>query len=339
MAPGTRWELRVKRTSVAIRAATMLAVAAAVALVPATIQPVETMPQSAPRRLLTPATGVLFGAFVGVPDPPSQTALEEAVASREEMVGRRLTIDHHYHPWTDPFPAGLERWDLDQGRIPMISWHGSDTSAIVSGSQDALIRARADAIRSLRAPVFLRWGWEMDGSRNSHWVRSPALFISAWRHLHDVFAARGATNAVWVFCPGAPGFETGRAPLFYPGNAYVDWVCADGYNWAPAKPGDPWHSFHRVFASFYRWAVTVGKPIMIGETGAVESAPGAKAAWIRSARQTMKRRMKSVRAFVYFDHSPVEGGRLFNWRVDSSPSTLRAFVEMANDPYFSASPP
>jgi hypothetical protein len=329
----------VKRTSVGVRALILLAVAAAAALVPAAIQPVEPeVVPTGPRDLLIPASGALFGAFVGVPDPPNQNALEMAVMSLESVLGRRLAIDHHYYPWSAPFPSGLEQWDLDMGRVPMISWHGSDTEAIVTGSQDALIQARADAIRDLRRPVFLRWGWEMDGSRNSHWVRSPALFIAAWRHLHEVFVARGATNAVWVFCPGAPGFKTGHAQQFYPGSAEVDWVCADGYNWAPAKPGDPWQTFGQVFASFYSWAVTVGKPIMIGETGAVESTHGAKAKWIRNARRTMKRRMTSVRAFVYFDHSPVERGTLYNWRVDSSAPTLRSFTAMANDPYFTASP-
>ena len=53
-------------------------------------------------------------------------------------------------------------------------------------------------------------------------------------------------------------------------------MCADGYNWAPAR--GEWTSFEQVFASFYGWAVTTGKPIMIGEFGAQERAAGEKAA-------------------------------------------------------------
>jgi hypothetical protein len=329
----------VRRMSVAIRALVLLTVAAAVAVVPAAIREAGPDLPAAPHNLLIPTSGALFGAFVGVPDPPNQTALELAVTALEADIGRTLAIDHHYHPWNDPFPGPLEQWDLGLGRIPMISWHGSDTEAIVSGSQDALIKARAVGVRNLGEPVFLRWGWEMDGGRNAAWAKSPASYITAWRHLHELFVSQGATNAVWVFCPGAPGFQTGHAQLFYPGSAYVDWVCADGYNWAPIKRGDRWQTFSQIFAPFYSWAVVVGKPMMIGETGALEAAPRAKAMWISDARRTMERQMTSIRAFVYFDHAPTEGGTRYDWRVDSSAPTLRAYWTMANDPYFSAAPP
>jgi hypothetical protein len=326
--------------SIVARALIVWAIAGAVALLPVAVRERGgPAPPPGPRDLLIPVSGALFGAFVGVPDLTDQRALELGVASLETSIGRRLTVDHHFHPWPDPFPGALERSDLDNSRIPMISWHGSDTSAVARGSQDALIKARATAIRNFGAPVFLRWGWEMDGGRNVWWVKSPASYIAAWRHLHDLFEDQGATNAIWVFCPGAPGFQTGRAQLYYPGSRYVDWVCADGYNWAPVKPGNTWQRFGQIFGPFYSWAVASGKPVMIGETGALEGAPGAKARWIGDARRSIEQHMTQIRAFVYFDHSPVEDGHLYNWRVDSSAPALLAYRKMANDAYFSATPP
>ena len=76
---------------------------------------------------------------------------------------------------------------------------------------------------------------------------------------------------------------SGTAQAYYPGNAYVDWICADGYNWAPELPGASWRSFQEIFAPFYRWGRSTGKPMVIGEFGTVEGAPGAKAAWFAQA--------------------------------------------------------
>jgi len=46
---------------------------------------------------------------------------------------------------------------------------------------------------------------------------SPANFIAAWRHIHDIFVARGATNVEFVWCPSAYGFVTGTAQKSDPG--------------------------------------------------------------------------------------------------------------------------
>jgi beta-mannanase len=55
--------------------------------------------------------------------------------------------------------------------------------------------------------------------------------VVAWRHLHDLFAERGADNVRWVWCPNATAFTDRTAQQFYPGDGYVDWVCADGYDY------------------------------------------------------------------------------------------------------------
>ena len=290
---------------------------------------------AAPRDLLIPRSGALFGAFVGMTGVPTPEASERAVAAFESTIGRKLDVDHHFYPWAVPFPTAVERWDLANDRIPMISWHGDDTIAIASGSQDPLIRSRAIAVRNLDAPVFLRWGWEMDGGRNAPWVHSPSAYIAAWRHLRQIFTDEGATNAIWVFCPNAYGFTTGRAQAYFPGAAYVDWVCADGYNWAPDRKNAPWEPFDRIFARFSTWATKVAKPAMIGETGALERQPGEKAAWLQAAYTSVRRSMPAVHAVVYFNIDKLESdGASYDWRVTSSESALQAFIAVSRDPYF-----
>jgi hypothetical protein len=257
-----------------------------------------------------------------------------AVTARESKLGRAFDIDHNYHAFNDPFPNWREQWDLAGGRIPFISWAGISTTEITSGADDALISARADGIKTLGQPVFLRWFWEMDSKNHAALAVSPASYIAAWNHLRAVFAARGATNAAWVWCPTSYGFKTGTAQRFYPGDGAVDWICADGYNWAPGKPGSKWVSFEKTFDAFYAWGVQRPHPMIVGEYGAQERNPGEKAAWVLDARTTMQSKFTNIAGLVYFD-----ANKTYDWRMDTSSSALDAFRTTALDPYFNPTHP
>ena len=58
----------------------------------------------------------------------------------------KVAIDHYYEPWPNLFPGWREQWDIDNGRIPMISWNGENTEAIARGDFDGMISARAQAV-------------------------------------------------------------------------------------------------------------------------------------------------------------------------------------------------
>src|SRR5207248_11474062 len=90
--------------------------------------------------------------------------------------------------------------DLEAGRVPLISWNGTLNLGIDLGLQDDLIKTRADAVKGLPGKVMIRWMWEMDGRRKANDSGHPALYVAAWRHIHDVFATEGATNVQWVWC-------------------------------------------------------------------------------------------------------------------------------------------
>jgi hypothetical protein len=280
--------------------------------------------------------GALFGAYVqGESHTPSKQMA--AVEARERDLGRRLAIDHHFYPWEDEFPTVREEADLQAGRIPLISWNGKTLNlAIGLGQHDDLIRTRARAVKALAGKVMIRWMWEMDGRNKADHTRHPALYVAAWRHIHDVFAAEGATNVQWVWCPNATAFraeDPRNAPAYYPGDEYVDWICADGYNWAPGREGDQWRSFASIYTPFYEWGMTRQKPLMVGEFGAQERNPGEKAQWLTETREALKTKFPGIKAVVYFD-----ANKDYDWRVTSSPETLAAFRDMANDPWFTPDP-
>jgi hypothetical protein len=277
-----------------------------------------------------PSGGTLFGASTS-PGNRSFEAEKEAVEALEAHLGRTLDINHNFYTWDEAFPTRAERWDLESGRLPLISWNGKDiqSSEIAAGGQDRLIKERARSVKALGQTVLIRWFWEMDGNKKREWAGTPADYVAAWRRIVDIFRSEGATNVEWVWCPNASAFNDGEAQPFYPGDEYVDWVCADGYNWAPGRVGDEWRSFRDIFSGFYAWASLKNKKIMVGEFGVQERSGDEKARWVEDAKTTIKTEFPRIKAVVYFN---TDGD--YDWRMNTSASAYRAFKDMARDPWF-----
>ena len=285
----------------------------------------------------TTTNHALLGAYVQSDNGRwTQEAVKASVTALETRLGRKLDIDHHYYGFEDTLPDWKMKWDASQGRIPMASWTSPVVTKITSGSQDAYLRAQAHNLAVFNRPVLLRFAYEMD-VREANSV-GPATFISAWRRVHDIFVNNGATKVRWVWCPSAYGFVTGDAQRYYPGPAYVDWICADGYNWGTPSDGK-WRQFAPIFQTFYAWAAPKAKPIMIGETGTREGYSGWKATWFWNMRSAIKTQFPRIRALVYFDSKATRfgGSTFYDWRVDTSASARDAFTGLARDPYFTGS--
>jgi beta-mannanase len=213
----------------------------------------------------------------------------------------------------------------------MIAWAGSDLAAIARGDHDALIRRRARGVRRFARPLFIRWGYEMNGDwwdwSTARTGGDPSTYVAAWRRIHRLFRAAGVTNAVWVWSPNERSFPDApwnRTERYYPGDDVVDWVGIDGYNWGAANASG-WRSFADIIRPLYR-RYAGRKPLMVSETASAE-AGGDKAAWIAAAHRSLAGELPAVRALVWF-HSHKET----DWRVDSSAPALAAFRRLARDP-------
>ncbi|WP_195908944.1 glycoside hydrolase family 26 protein [Microlunatus sp. Gsoil 973] len=271
-----------------------------------------------------PARGALFGAYV---DPPRYTEKERIAAFEqfEGRLGRRLDIYHDYHTWTDPFPSDSDRHFTARGTTLMISWAGTDTRDIVAGRYDTLIRRRAEAVAALGRPVLLRWRWEMNRPNLASQIGSGTEYVAAWRHIHRIFGEADVSNVGWVWCPLTGGAADQNFGAYYPGDAYVDWVCVDGY------PRSPRESFGQVFRPFVKWASGVPKPIMIGEFGRTEGPPGSRAEWLDAARDYVES-TPQIKAVCYFQSARGVSG---NYSVIKESDALRALRGWVTDPYFS----
>ncbi|WP_433245667.1 glycoside hydrolase family 26 protein [Actinomadura nitritigenes] len=253
------------------------------------------------------------------------------VAAFERDMGRQLDIVQSYRGWKSDFPTGLDSSVVDSNRYLLLTWAGADTKEIVQGKYDALIRARAKAIKATGKPVFLRWSRDMDRSSLKDRVHSPADFIAAWKHLRQIFTAEKVDNVAWVWCPSARGFGAPNAGAFYPGDDQVDWICAD----APPGADYEYRDLSETLKLFMQWARNRHKPIMIAEFGVPKSYGQRRAEWLRAATKTLED--PQVKAVVYFDsdeqiEEPRDKRRAYS--VTGDTHAVSALRELATTPYF-----
>lgn len=275
----------------------------------------------------------LEGALLGFSTGLSRAERAPRFRQIEADAGRHYDIGHVFHAWDMAIPTEDDLMHLDEDRLLMISWNGTDTKEIVAGQHDEWIRSQAEAVKDLERPLLLRWLWEMDGNRRRAWVHSGPDYVAAWNHVRGVFDEVGAENAQFVWCPNEFLFWEGGDPdAWYPGDDNVDWICADGYNWSNTIDSDEWVSLVDIFGDFVEWAAPRGKPIMIGETGVGEAEPGAKAAWLRDIPIVLREELPEIDAVVYFDKDFRDAGHN-DWRVDTSPESYDAWLEISNDPW------
>jgi len=296
---------------------------------------------AAGEKIQPPAIGTYLGSFV---DPNARwdgvTRQESEVRHFEQLIGRKLRIDHHYYGWSGDsqmFPAAIDRWDVANGRIPLISWQGTDLNSIISGSQDSVIKSRARRVKSFGHPVFISWGYEMNGDWNS-WsgiknnspgtTNGPAKYVAAWRRIQKIFDKVGAKNATWVWTPNdrdVPSAAWNHWTNYYPGDDYVDWVGVDGYNWGRLESWSTWTPFESLYRGVYR-DYAGRKPIMVVETGSVEQG-GDKGAWIAGMWKTLVYRYPAIKAIIWMERGP-------HWMVETSSSAVDSFRRMVNSPFF-----
>ena len=305
--------------------------------------------QAAPRQL--DDSTILFGVW-----QPGAPWDMNALAAFEQQAGKHVAIVHWYESWYDsqsgPDLSLLQAVDA-HGSVPMISWapDGHEGSAqtvysladIAAGTFDAYAQTWATQLAGYGKPVLLRFAWEMNGDWFPWGTASntPEQYVAAWRHLHDIFVAAGATNVQWVWSPNVVSGPVTELEAYYPGDDYVDWLALDGYNRAAAG----WESFTDLFgASYARLTALADKPVMIAETSSSEadaSTPSgdSKAEWISSAlTQEIPANFPAIRALVWFneDKSGVEADG-YNWRIDSSGAARSAFSAAVDTSLYQAS--
>jgi hypothetical protein len=285
------------------------------------------------------ASGTYWGVFL-----PGAPLDQSVVTSFTSVVGREPAILSMYQQWwgEPSFPATTARWMARRGAVPLIIWEpwqpalpaGQSVaqpkyrlSVIAAGGFDRYVRHYADQVRGYAGPLFLEPLHEMNGN----WYpwggtvngNTTADYIAAWRHLHDVFQAEGATNVTWVWTSNrdsVPNTPDNRPANYWPGPEYVDWVGVDAYNWGTAEHKQ-WMTVAQTFGPSLAALRAYGKPIIVAETACAEQG-GDKASWITGLFTTLTKAYSGmINAAVWFN----EPFGVFDWRTNSSPAAQSAF--------------
>jgi hypothetical protein len=288
-----------------------------------------------------PSGSVLFGVTAeGVPWDLSQLdAFQAAAGKRPSLV--MWYQDFAHFPDFDP---NLPQRILDRGALPMLTWEPWDYTGgtvqptyalgrIIDGTHDAQIQRWASEIAAWNRPLFLRFAHEMNGSWNS-WSEGvngnqPGQYVTAWRHVREIFRRAGASNVTWVWSPNVVYSNSPPLAPFYPGDYYVDRVALDGYNWGNYYSyWQAWLSFEEIFGpGIAQLRALTAKPVMVGEVASIEFG-GDKAAWIQDMFTALKNHPEIV-SFTWFNHN-----KETDWRIQSSARAQTAFAAGISDPRY-----
>ena len=210
-------------------------------------------------------------------------------------------------------------------------------------------RGSADVVASLNSTladlaasedrlVFFSWKVEVG---EGAWA---AVASGAYDEQLRAFAeALAASDRTMNYTGHVDGKNLQEVAEFYPGDAYVDWMSYNPYNWAVCRGNADWRSFSDVARPMYELLTTDArffdrsgqpKPILIGETATNEDPddPARKAAWLRDMAEALEGgTLPQIKAVIYFNQAaPAFCDR--HW--DSSPDAADAFAEVATHPFF-----
>lgn len=240
----------------------------------------------------------------------------------EASLGQRLDIVHWFMSWDNNWDEALVLSASQGGRLPMISWEavGASIEDIAAGHYDAYIQSWAEGVKAYKDIVYLRPFPEMNGDWTP-WNGQPERFVVAWQRMVNIFSTVGADNVRWVWAPNVtdePRIDSNRMELYYPGEAYVDVLALDGYNWGTTRSWSEWTSFENVFRAPYERIAKLGnQPIWLAEVASAEEG-GSKAAWIAEMFSTTA--FPRLEALIWFNED-----KETSWQVNSSDLALQAF--------------
>lgn len=308
-----------------------------------------------------------FYGGIGVSWPQKQAG----IVAREAQIGRRFDGLHVQYSGNETYlgvpncisPGDvanrMEQWVHDHGASPCSTWSPSRSCADVNaGNFDQGIRNVANHFKAYGFPVMIRLWHEFDNPNLVYTPKTGPDFIAAWQRVVRLFKEQGATNAGFWWCPNE-GYVRKTVNASYPGDAYVDWVGSDWYNWCAHNSSGcystPMHAGPATFAEVFDYPPNTvpgetsqhdlwgpKKPFVVAETGTIldPSAPSSwKGDWFRAIPAAAKQ-MSFLRGISFYDQdvSSAEGPAA-NFRVDApaiNPDPLAGFKALAADPWFNA---
>ena len=188
----------------------------------------------------------------------------------------------------------------------------------VSGAADDNINQLLDILAAYDRPVFLRFGYEFDGSWNHY---EPELYKQAWVYFRTKMLQKGVDNVVMVWqCAAYSEGTYLQKPIedWYPGDEYVDWI---GLSYFTQVSSDT-----APLEELLDFARQHHKPVMIAEaapqfyaTGKLTYSTSGNTFVARSAEAIWQEWYAPFFAFIYENKDVIRAVAYINTNWDSQP--------------------
>ncbi len=308
-----------------------------------------------------PQTRALLGVYYG-----NQGWKMDQVRAMEQWQGKRHAVLNLFTNWQSASKVMDNLFNLQlpviwqNGNVPMITWEpftAARTPAdvevrIANGQYDAYIDAWAGRLKVfLSGPdgafgtgddrrVYIRlahemngdwypWGAAMGGDR-------PADYVRMWQRVVGRFRAIGLfqSHVQWVWCASGEDIGGFTAEEYFPGDAYVDWVGIDAYNWGASQSWSSWRSPEQCFEDMLlRVRRLCTKPVALTEFASTSSTASGvsvalKSEWISAVMAWVLQR--DIRMVCWFNEDKetdwaVFGGARGNEQYKAGRTTYRAY--------------
>jgi len=257
------------------------------------------------------------------------------------------------------FPLATAEWIRAKGAVPYIRLNlRTDDSTVPdsnftldrigSGAFDADLTAWGQAAAQFGTPLILEYGTEVNGdwmAWNGSYAggnaQATAKFRAAYRHIHDVITAAGATNTTWVFHANFldwPQASWNAFENYYPGDDVVDWVGLSLYASTEITDGN-WFDFtSNMDEAVARLdAMAPSKPQFVLEFAAPANDPlGDPVQWAQAALSAIiSNRWPHIRGFNWWNERyPIDGHAAHdtNFQVQQIPGMSALFQAQLADP-------
>jgi hypothetical protein len=239
-----------------------------------------------------------------------QEILSESIASVYVQLGRETAEGFYWQ--IEPFDDGKHLIHIALN----FPEDGDTAPKIISGACDDNLEESLGYLATLKSPVLMRIGGEMN-----LWQMDPIAFKDAYVHVARL-ARSLAPNVALVWSPNCVGYWGSDMNDYYPGDAWVDWVGTSLYmNSAPeaghtADDDDSMYFGRGSFADCVlsmqevnRVAQAHHKPVIITEGGAkFASSDGTRyeaeaAAQIAKSYSVLTMVYPAIKGIVYFDNN------------------------------------
>ncbi|MFD5213471.1 glycosyl hydrolase [Microbacterium sp. NPDC058345] len=238
------------------------------------------------------------------------------------------------------FQGSVPKGEMITVNAQNLSWRQISSVTSSSSLYQDIVRW-ADALKARGGTIELAFGHEPEASSKAS--RGTAEeYKQAYRKVVDIFNARGVNNVQWVLQMTDWSFRTSTtdrnyAGKWYPGDAYVDIIGADAYNWHTCGEGlgrDV--PLSTVAGGVVTFAKAHGKKASLPEFAANKTVQ--RADWLREGYAWIKANKDVFVSAFYFNHPPTNpNNQDCSWPLSSS-AEFTAFGEIARDELALAAP-